>query len=185
MKMLQIIIPSLEMWNEKKEEFVVLPEKKIVLEHSLVSISKWERKWGKPFISEEKKTYEETVDYVKCMTITQNVDDSIYNRLTVKNIREIDNYINAPMTAAWFSGDKNKGTQRRGREQITSEIIYYWMITYNIPVEFQKWHLNSLLTLIRVCHIKNNPPKARSKKEIMKSNAEINAMRRKKLHTKG
>lgn len=180
--MLQIIVPSLEQWDEKKEEFINLPEKKILLEHSLVSISKWERKWCKPFIGKAEKTYDEMIDYIKCMTITQNIDDTVYCRLTMKNIQEIDSYINAPMTAAWFSDDKTKG---RGSEQITNEIIYYWMITYNIPVEFQKWHLNSLLTLIRVCHIKNSPPKARSKREIMKRNAELNAMRRKKLSSKG
>lgn len=180
--MLQIIIPALEQWDEINENFLYFPEKKLMLEHSLVSVSKWERKWCKPFISKTEKTYEEMVDYIKCMTITQNTDDSVYARLTVKNIREIDEYINAPMTATWFSDDKQRS---RSREQITAELIYYWMIAYNIPVEFQKWHLNSLLTLIKVCRIKNEPPKKRSKKDILKRNAEINAMRRQQLHSKG
>ena len=128
------------------------------------------------------KTFEETLDYIKCMTITQNVNPEVYNYLTNKNIEEINNYINAPMTATYFSDDKIAKTSR---EQITAELIYYWMIALNIPFECQKWHLNRLLTLIRVCNIKNQPPKKRSRKEIMSRNAALNAARRKQLNTKG
>lgn len=180
--MLQITIPAVEQWDERKQEFVITKEQTLQLEHSLVSLSKWESKWCKPFLTKQEKTFEETLDYIKCMTITQNVNPEVYNYLTNKNIEEINNYINAPMTATYFSDDKIAKTSR---EQITAELIYYWMIALNIPFECQKWHLNRLLTLIKVCNIKNQPPKKRSKKEIMSRNAALNAARRKRLNTKG
>jgi len=180
--MLQITIPAVELWDERKQEFVITKKQTLQLEHSLVSISKWESKWCKPFLSKQEKTFEETLDYIKCMTITQNVDPEVYNYLTNKNIEEINNYINAPMTATYFSDEK---TSKTSREQVTAELIYYWMIALNIPFECQKWHLNRLLTLIKVCSIKNQPPKKRSRKEIMRRNAALNAARRKQLNTKG
>jgi hypothetical protein len=180
--MLQITIPAVELWDERKQEFVTTKEQTLQLEHSLVSLSKWESKWCKPFLSKQEKTFEETLDYIKCMTITQNVDPEVYNYLTNENIEEIKKYIEAPMTATYFSDDK---TVKSSREQITAELIYYWMIALNIPFECQKWHLNRLLTLIKVCNIKNQPPKKRSKKEIMSRNAALNAARRKQLNTKG
>ena len=180
--MLQITIPAVELWDERKQEFVTTKEQTLQLEHSLVSLSKWESKWCKPFLTKQEKTFEETLDYIKCMTITQNVDPEVYNYLTNKNIEEINNYIDAPMTATYFSDDK---TAKSSREQITAELIYYWMIALNIPFECQKWHLNRLLTLIKVCNIKNQPPKKRSRKEIMSRNAALNAARRKQLNTKG
>ncbi len=180
--MLQITIPAVEQWDERKQEFVTTKEQTLQLEHSLVSLSKWESKWCKVFLTKQEKTFEETLDYIKCMTITQNVDPEVYNYLTNKNIEEINNYIDAPMTATYFSDDK---TVKSSREQITAELIYYWMIALNIPFECQKWHLNRLLTLIKVCNIKNQPPKKRSKKEIMSRNAALNAARRKQLNTKG
>ena len=180
--MLQITIPAVELWDERKQEFITTKEQTLQLEHSLVSISKWESKWCKPFLSKQEKTFEETLDYIKCMTITQNVDPEVYNYLTNENIEEINKYIEAPMTATYFSDDK---TAKSSREQITAELIYYWMIALNIPFECQKWHLNRLLTLIKVCNIKNQPPKKLSKKEIMSRNAALNAARRKQLNTKG
>ncbi|HQE50412.1 MAG TPA: hypothetical protein PKV93_13810 [Fervidobacterium sp.] len=180
--MLQITIPAVELWDERKQEFVTTKEQTLQLEHSLVSLSKWESKWCKPFLTKEEKTFEETLDYIKCMTITQNVDPEVYNYLTKENIEEINKYIEAPMTATYFSDDK---TAKPSREQITAELIYYWMIALNIPFECQKWHLNRLLTLIKVCNIKNQPPKKRSRKEIMSRNAALNAARRKRLNTKG
>lgn len=180
--MLQITIPAVELWDERKQEFVTTKEQTLQLEHSLVSLSKWESKWCKAFLSKQEKTFEETLDYIKCMTITQNVNPEVYNYLTNENIEEINKYIEAPMTATYFSDDK---TVKPSREQITAELIYYWMIALNIPFECQKWHLNRLLTLIRVCNIKNQPPKKRSIKEIMSRNAALNAARRKQLNTKG
>ena len=180
--MLKIIIPSTEMWDEVNEKFVYSKEQVLQLEHSLVSLSKWESKWCKPFLSKENKTFEETIDYIRCMTINQNIQDEVYNCLTGENIREINEYISAPMTATRFSNDAiGKGS----REQITSELIYYWMIALNIPFECQKWHINRLLTLIRVCNIKNHPSKKMSRREIMSRNTALNAARRKKLRTNG
>lgn len=179
--MLRITVPAMEYFDEQKSEFVYRKEQTLQLEHSLVSLSKWESKWKKPFLGKEEKTPEETLDYVRCMTITQNVNPEVYTRLTNANIREINEYIGDPMTATTFH---DRGS-RPNREIITSELIYYWMIVNNIPPEYQKWHLNRLLTLIRVCTIKNSPPKKRSTKEIMRENAALNAARRAKLGTKG
>lgn len=179
--MLEIVIPSTELWNEEKQEFVSIKGATLKLEHSLVSLSKWESKWCKPFLSKDDKTREETLDYIKCMTLTQNVDANIYNYITDDNINKIVTYINAPMTATTFR-EENKGGSR---EIVTAELIYYWMIALNIPFECQKWHLNKLLTLIRVCNVKNQPPKKMSKREIMSRNASLNAARRKQLNSKG
>lgn len=179
--MLQITIPPVEQWDESKNEFIYTKEYTLSLEHSLVSISKWESKWQKPFLTKDKKTLEETIDYVKCMTLTQNVDASVYNYLTNENMDEIYKYIEKPMTATTYV-DENKGVNR---EKITSELIYYWMISFNIPMECQKWHLNRLFTLIKVCDIKNKPPKKRSRKEIMSRNTALNAARRKRLNSRG
>lgn len=180
--MLQIVIPEQECFNNETCEFVTLKAETLQLEHSLVSLSKWESKWHKSFLTKDEKSYEETLDYIKCMTITQNVKPEVYQRLTKKNVEEINAYIANPMTATTFSQDRSgKGS----RERITSELIYYWMVALNIPFECQKWHLNRLLTLIRVCEIKNQPPKKMSKGELMSRNAALNAARRKQLNTRG
>jgi hypothetical protein len=181
--MLQIMIPAVEQWDEKKNEFVYSKSQVISLEHSLVSISKWESKWCKPFLSKNIKTTEETIDYIKCMTLTQNVDPDVYNRLSKENIAQINKYIEAPMTATWFSEENKRSSPNC--EQITAELIYYWMIALNIPFECQKWHLNRLLTLIRVCNVKNQPPKKMSKRQLLNRNAALNALRRKQASSKG
>lgn len=180
--MLRITIPGGEQWDERKQEFVYSKPQTLQLEHSLVSLSKWESKWRKVFLSKNEKTIEETVDYIRCMTLTQNVNPVVYNFLTNENIDQINEYISAPMTATWFMEDD---ATRISREAVTAELIYYWMITLNIPFECQKWHLNRLLTLIKVCTLKNTPPKKRSKGEIARQNAALNAARRKQLQTKG
>lgn len=180
--MLQITIPAREMWDERNNEFVYTNEQTLQLEHSLISLSKWESKWNKPFLSKESKTYEETLDYVKCMTLTQKVSPEIYVNLTDENMRDIQRYIEAPMTATTFSEEKNP---KGNREIVTSELIYYWMIALGIPLECEKWHLNRLLTLVRVCNIKNSPPKKMGKNAIMSRNASLNAARRKRLNSKG
>lgn len=180
--MLLITIPATELYDDSSGEFKYMKEQTLQLEHSLVSLSKWESKWCKSFFSKAEKTYEETLDYIKCMTVTQNVKDEVYNRLTQDNITEINKYIENPMSATHFYDDKNaKGS----RETITSELIYYWMIALNIPFECQKWHLNRLLTLIRVCNVKNQPPKKMGKRDIMSRNAALNAARRQQFNSKG
>lgn len=181
--MLRITIPAKEIWDERNQEFINTKECTLQLEHSLVSLSKWESNWCKPFLSQTAPTEEEMNDYIQCMTITQNVDPNVY-RVIPKDVRnQINMYINAPMTATWFNEIQSKG--KSSSEQITSELIYYWMIALNIPFNCEKWHLNRLLTLIRVCNVKNEPPKKRSKKEIYSSNAARNAARKKKLNTRG
>lgn len=179
--MLKITVPAKEMFNEQTQTFYSTKECEICLEHSLVSVSKWESKWNKPFLSKEQKTLEETIDYIKCMTITQNVDPMVYSALTQQNIDAINTYINAPMTATTFSN--NKG--RVNNEIITSELIYYWMIALQVPMECQKWHLNRLLTLIRVCNIKQQPGKKMSNRELLQRNSALNAARRAKMNSKG
>ena len=174
-----------ELYNPATKEFITAKDATLSLEHSLVSISKWESKWHKPFISKEKKTQEETIDYIKCMTITQNVDPNVYLFLSNENVKEINAYIDNPMTATWFTEHKGPNAPRRSSEQITSELIYYWMVALEIPWEAQKWHLNRLLTLVRICNIKNQPSKKASKQETMSRNAALNAARRKQLGTKG
>lgn len=180
--MLRITIPSTEFWDEAKQEFVYTKAQTLQLEHSLVSLSKWESRWNKPFLTKQEKTLEETIDYVKCMTLTQNVKPEVYNYLTNSNINEVNRYIALPMTATQFFEEKKSPGSK---EQITAELVYYWMIVLNIPFECQKWHLNKLLTLIRVCDIKSRPPKKHSRREIMKRNAALNAARKKKWNTKG
>ena len=180
--MLQITVPRTEYYDEANNQFIYKDEETLRLEHSLVSLSKWEAKHQKAFLSKRDMTEEETLDYVRCMTINKNVDPDIYYRLSRENIEEINAYISAPMTATTFHEDKNG---RTSREVITSELIYYWMIALNIPFECQKWHLNRLLTLVRVCNIKNAPPKKMGKGDLMRRNAQLNAARRKKLRTKG
>ena len=180
--MLQIIIPASEQWDERKQEFVQTKGQTLQMEHSLVSLSKWESKWNKAFLSKGEKTYEETIDYIKCMTITQNVDPNVYNNLSSEHFDQINKYIEAPMTATSFSEDKSG---RANREVITAELIYYWMIALNIPFECQKWHLNRLLTLIRVCNVKNAPPKKMGKRATANQYAQLNAARRKQLGSKG
>lgn len=180
--MLQITIPAEEQWDESKQEFVYSKGQTLRLEHSLVSLAKWESKWKKAFLSKKEKTDEETLDYIKCMTLTQNVDPEVYHHLGHKNLEKINAYITDPMTATYFSDNEEK---KGNNEVITAELIYYWMIAMNIPPEYQKWHLNRLLALIRVCSIKNLPPKKRSRKEIMSRNAALNAARRRKLNSKG
>ena len=181
--MLKITIPAREMFDEVKQEFINTKEQTLQLEHSLVSLSKWESKWHKPFLHTE-KTDEEIMDYIKCMTLTQNVPDDVYNKLSSKNIQEIKDYIDNPMTATTFSENRN---QKKSREIVTSELIYYWMVAYQIPFECQKWHLNRLITLTRICGIKNQPPSKNktSQRELANRYAAMNRQRRAQLHSKG
>ena len=182
--MLKVTVPGVEYFNNKTNEIVRTNDTELQLEHSLLSISKWEAKWHKPFISNDPKTADELIDYIRCMTVNNVTDQRVYTSLRTEDINKIKDYIDNPMTATWFSDDKSKGTNR---EIVTSELVYYWMIALQIPFECQKWHINRLLTLIRICNIKNDPDKNKkmSKADIMRRNAELNAKRRAALHTKG
>lgn len=179
--MLQLIIPANELWDERRQEFIQIDSQVLELEHSLVSLSKWESKWNKAFLTKEPKTYEESIDYIRCMTLTQNVNPDTYLGLTNEQINEVNKYIEAPMTATTVNNKNSK----RSREIVTSELIYYWMISLQIPFECQYWHLNRLMTLIQVCNVKNAPPKKMSKRSIMSRNAALNAARRKQLNSNG
>lgn len=178
--MLTIKIPGREIYDEVNNLFITIKPCELSMEHSLVSISKWESKWNIPFLDKEEKTQEQYIDYFKCMTLTKNVDPNVYMNLTPKNIKEINDYISAPMTATTFTKSQNKPS----RDIITSEVIYYWMIALQIPMECQRWHLNRLLTLIEVCERKNNPKKM-SKRAIAEQNAAINATRKAKTGSRG
>ena len=180
--MLHITIPAVELFDERTQTFIETKQQTLQLEHSLVSLSKWESKWQKPFYSNMEKSIEETIDYVKCMTITPNVKPEVYNFLTNDHLQQIYEYIGSPMTATTFSAHEK---QAPNREVVTAELIYYWMITAQIPFECEKWHLNKLITLIRVCSVKSQPPKKMSKKELMSRNHALNAARRKQHNTKG
>lgn len=178
--MLYIDIPEIELYSEEKNEFVKHKPHRIQLEHSLVSISEWESKWKKPFLNDkEPKTSEQTRDYIRCMTITQNVGETDYDYIlgSPYEMERINAYINDSMTATWFN-DKVEGKGRPGsREIITSEVVYYYMIQANIPYECRKWHINRLLTLLRVCKAKSEPAKKMSKRELAQRNTALNAQR--------
>ena len=179
--MLLITVVTDERYDEENNLFITPKKQVLHLEHSLISLSKWESKWGKAFLSKDSKTYEETIDYIRCMTMNQIVDPEFYSFISAENMEEVQAYIEAPMTATSFSKE-NTGVSR---EIITSEIIYYWMITLNIPFDCQKWHLNRLLTLINVCNIKSKKPPKMGRKELANRNTELNAARKKLLNTNG
>lgn len=182
--MLQIVVPGTEMFDEVTETFVQTKDTVLKLEHSLLSISKWESKWCKPFLGRDKndtRTSREILDYIECMTLN-TVPKAVYNALTIENINAILEYISQPMTASTVT-DASK-TNPFKNEIITSELIYYWMIACQIPFECEKWHINRLIMLIKICNAKNNPKKM-SKREIMAQNRALNKARRKALHTKG
>lgn len=180
--MLEITIPATDLWDESNQEFISVKECTLKLEHSLVSISKWESKWHIPFLSKEPISEEANRDYIRFMTLNKNVDPNVYYCITPDIYNQIEKYMEDSMTATTFRKDQNR---KINNEQVTAELIYYWMITLGIPIEFQKWHINKLLTLIRVCNVKNTPTKKRSKKEIANDYAAINAKRRKEWNTKG
>lgn len=181
--MLQLTIQlTPEGWDEVREVFVDPKVQVLQLEHSLLSLSKWESKWCVPFLDKKSLTPEEMIDYIKCMTLTKNVNPEVYDHITGAHVDKIMEYIYAPMTATTFAKDQPGKSSHR---VVTAELIYYWMLSLNIPSEYQKWHLNRLLTLIRVCNVENNPKKKMSQREIMRQNSQLNAKRRAALGSRG
>jgi len=183
MRMLRIKVDGREFYDEDKNEFIQVKPQVLTMEHSLLSISKWEATWKKSFLSTKDKTDEEYLDYFKCMTISNKVDPLIYSCLSEQNIEDIVEYIDDTHTATVISSNRPP-TNRN--QIVTSELIYYWMIANNIPTEYEKWHLGRLMTLIRICAIKNNPKSNKmSRSAILQQNRSLNAARRAKYNTKG
>lgn len=183
------IIPASEFYNEKTQEFISVPEKYVHgeqvlhLEHSLLSLHKWEQKWCIPFVNNDAKTLEQSLDYIRCMTLDRNVNPAVYDSITQEMLTTINEYIDAPMTATWINDPKKSSDV--DRRAVTAERIYYLMIAYNIPVEFEKWHLNSLIMLIRVCEQENAPKQKISDQEYKAWQRAENARRRAKYKSKG
>ena len=178
---IEISIPETRLWDPVKEEFLYVKSQKLLLEHSLLSISKWEAKWKKPYLNSD-KTPIEVVDYIRCMTLTKNVDPNVYYAIPATELEKLQNYILDPMTATTITNHEQK---RPGREVITAEILYWQMAQLNIDLEWEKRHLNRLITLIQVCAIKSQPPKKMSKADIAKQNKALNAARRKRHNSRG
>lgn len=179
--MLHILVDNVgEFFDERTNEFITVKPQTLAMEHSLLSLSKWEAKWHKPFLSDDQKTEEEYLDYIRCMTITPNVNPIIYQCLSNKNFEEIRNYIADPHTATVIK----KPRSGKGRA-VTSELIYYWMTVCNIPIECEKWHLNRLITLVEIASIENSPKKKMGKNDIYRQNRDLNALRRAKYKTRG
>lgn len=193
--MISILIPaqpSIEMWDPAKEEFIKteeISETKITLEHSLVSISKWESKWKQAFLKKSEKTPEQVIDYIKCMTIDNGIPDNVYEHIPSDEIKRITNYIEDRMTATYIN-QRPEYNKKESKDVVTSELIYYWMIANQIPFECERWHLNRLMTLIQICSVKNaamyGGKKNRSKtNSLLKHNTALNNARRAQTGSKG
>lgn len=183
--MLEIVIPGREMYNERTGEFINLREQKVQLEHSLISLSKWEAKWKKPFLSEDDHSREELLDYLRCMCLTPNVDPLVFETIPLQQFEEIKNYISEDQTATKVYDRRISGNYSRKKDVVTSELIYYMMIFHGIPFECQKWHLSRLLMLIRVCSVKGSAANSMSQKMIMDQNRALNNKRKMAMHSKG
>lgn len=180
--MLKLIIQTNEMFDEVTETFIDSDEVVLYLEHSLLSLSKWESEHEKPFLGPGEKTPEEILSYIKAMIITPDYSEEILNKFNRTTFLKINDYIDSKQSATTF-GEMPKVTGRR--EVITSELIYYWMVAFNIPFECEKWHLNRLFSLIRICNVKQSKPKKMSRSELAERNRHLNAQRKASLGTRG
>lgn len=182
--MLTIHVKLVEYYDEERSQFVA-DVFKLDMEHSLISLSKWESKHERPFLDDSEKSPEDILEYIKAMTITPDVPDEVFDSLSTDNLNEINAYISAKKTATWFSEHDKKAKPGAPKETITSELIYYWMLSYNIPMECENWHLNRLFTLIQVFNVKNSKPKKMTASERAARNRELNEKRKAQLGTSG
>jgi hypothetical protein len=180
---LTITLDGDEMWDEEAQRFFYMDGIVLQFEHSLVSLSKWEARFKKLFLTKDQKTDEEMVGYVEAMLLTPDVGREVLDRLSEDNVKAIDDYINDPMTGSIVAEMPDQG--RKSSERISSELIYFWMSQYQIPIECEHWHLNRLFTLIKIHHAKSQKPKKMSTQKQAQTMAEINAARKKKLGTSG
>lgn len=180
--MLKIIVLGEEFYDEVTESFNTVGDLVLELEHSLVSLSKWESEFQKPFLSPGKKTTQEVYDYIKTMILSEEYPSNILDRFSAENFQQINDYIESKQSATTF-GEMPPNSGRS--EVITSELIYYWMVTFNIPFECEVWHLNRLFALIRICNVKNSKPKKMSRNQLAQRNRELNAQRKEQLGTTG
>lgn len=180
--MLTIRVGATDVYDESSGKFGAQGGFELELEHSLVSLSKWESEFEKPFLGKADKTGDEVLSYIRLMLLTPNPPEDFLQRLSKENMDAINSYIDRKMTATWFS--EQPGAPRTN-EIITSELIYYWMTVFQIPFECETWHLNRLFTLIRICNIKSAKPKKMSRSEVAARNRELNAQRRAQMGTNG
>ena len=181
--MLTLVIPGSELFDQEKQEFLHdLDPITLTLEHSLLSLSKWESKHKKPFLSSTAQTSEETLSYVECMILNPDFPPGVSSRMTMEHLDAVTAYIESPESATTFG--KMPETKGKG-ETVTAELIYYWMVAFTIPFECEKWHLNRLFALIKICNIKNSKPKKMSKGELARQTHEMNQRRRAELGTTG
>ena len=182
--MLTLIIEEDEFFDEANSSFVKMDKIVLELEHSLVSLSKWESRFCKPFLGNGEKTREETIAYIECMVLSGNFSMDIYNRLKPSHLDQINEYISSEQSATTFVD--LQGSKAGSRNMIiTSELIYYWMVSYTVPFECENWHLNRLFALLRICNVKSGNQKKMSKNEIATRNRELNAQRKAQLNTTG
>lgn len=183
--MLQIEVKGTQLWDEENEQFINTDSTILRLEHSLVSISKWESIYKRPYLIAQTFTKKETIDYIKCMCLDNDISDDVFYAVYADSslMKQIDDYMNSSPTATIINDEDSKG--KRNKEKITSELVYYWMIANEIPFSCETWHIDRLLTLIRVCGVKNQAPKKESMKDIYARNKALNAARRAKYHSKG
>jgi hypothetical protein len=180
--MLTIIVPGVESFDERSQKFGTVGDVILELEHSLVSLSKWESEFEKPFLNKEEKTPEEMLGYIRAMILTKDYPKDVFQKLTEENFEAINGYLERKMTGTWINEPPGAP---KSREIVTSELIYYWMTVFNIPFTCETWHLNRLFTLIRVCSFKNSKPKKMKSHEIAQRNRQLNAERKAAMGTKG
>lgn len=183
--MLKLTIGSDELYDEEKSEFIIKDGFTIHLEHSLLAISVWEQRFCKPFLGRGEKTKEETLGYVEAMILDEDYPDDVLDRMTPHHLSKVNDYVDSPATATTFSDLADKKPSRGPSQVITSELIYYWMASANVPFECERWHLNRLFALLRIFDVKNSKQKKMSRSEIASRNRALNEQRKAQLNTRG